>query len=201
MNCEREHECLEYLWGEMEPGRSRDFSLHLESCPTCKAQIEAFGPLVDSMGAVQIEELPERLARRVEGELAGRREDRASRSWREPRRLLGVAASIVLLVGIGVLWLNSLNISSDPVGTGSKLTIASEAEISDEEYVDAMVLVLIDETQGSEEDIGQGEEDIETEIAEVAYQIEELLQEIEQDIGPLEPNGVAPVEQGSKGTA
>ncbi len=195
MVCEREHECLLYLWTEMGPVQSRDFSVHLEQCPTCKGQVEALGPLVRSMQAVEIEELPESLARRISGRLAQGRENHPIRAWLEPQRVLAVAASIVLLLGIGILWLSSLNISSGP----AKLAEATEEGISDEEYVDAMVLVLIAEPQGSEENIDQAEQDIQTGIEDVTYQIEELLQEIEQDLGPLEPNSVPPPEQGAYG--
>ncbi len=197
MDCEREHECLLYLWAEMTAGRSRDFSVHLEQCPICKGQVEALGPLVRSMRAMEIEELPEALARRISEQLAERRENQPIRAWFGPQRVLAVAASIVLLLGVGILWLNSLNISSRP----AELTEATEAGISDEEYVDAMVLILIAEPQGFGEDIDQAEQDIQTGIEDVAYQIEELLQEIEQDSGAPEPSSVAPPEQGADGAA
>ena len=195
MDCEREHECLLYLWSEMEPGQSRDFSVHLEQCPTCKGQVEALGPLVHSMQAMEIKELPEALARHIGEQLAEGRDNQRIRAWFGPQRVLAVAASMVLLLGIGILWLSSLNISSGPV----ELAKATEADISDEEYVDAMVLVLIAEPQGFGEDLDQAEQDIQTGIEDVTYQIEELLQEIEQDLGPLEPNSVPPPEQGAYG--
>ncbi|MCK4850219.1 MAG: hypothetical protein KAT11_02655 [Phycisphaerae bacterium] len=198
MDCEREHECLLYLWGEMEQSERVAFVRHVEECPACRGQVESLGPLVQSMQGIEIEELPEEVARRVSGRLAEADESRPRAVRFRTQRVLAVAASIVLVVGVGILWLNTLNKSPGPGGLGAERVEATESLLSDDDYVDALVLVLISEPEGRGEDFAQTEEDILTAaIEDVAYQIEELSQEIEGDFGPIEPSKSGPDEQGS----
>ncbi len=197
MDCDREHECLLYLWGEMEQSERAAFGLHLEKCPACKGQVEQLEPLVRSMRGMEVEELPEEVSRRVSGPLAEAGESRPRAVRFRTQRVLAAAASIVLVVGVGILWLNTLNKSPGPEGAGAELV-----EICDDEYIDALVLVLISESEGRGEDFAQTEEDILTAaIEDVAYQIAELSQEIEDDSGPIEPSKSGPDEQGSNPAA
>ena len=187
MACEREQECLLYLWGEMAEGQSRDFSLHLEQCPACKGQVEAFEPLLRSMQGMAIEELPEEVAQRISSRLAEVVERRPRRVRFGPQRILAVAASIVVLVGAGILW---QSITDRSPGSRALRVEETEPLLSDDEYLDALALVLISEPA----DAG----DILTEaIEDVAYQIDELTQEIEDDFGPIEPSEAAPDKQGA----
>ena len=202
MDCDREHECLLYLWGEMEQSERAAFGLHLEKCPACKGQVEQLEPLVRSMRGMEVEELPEEVARRVSGRLAEAGESRPRTVRFRTQRVLAAAASIVLVVGVGILWLNTLNKSPGPGGAGPERVETTEPLLSDDEYVDALVLVLISEPEGRGEDFAQTEEDIlAAAIEDVAYQIAELSQEIEEDFGPIEPSKSGPDEQGSNPAA
>ncbi len=195
MKCEREHEYLLYLWEEMEDGERASFIRHLEECPACKGQVEQLEPLVGSMRSIEVKELPREVSRRVSNRLAEASESRPRTVRFRTRRMLAVAASIVLVVGVSILWLNK---SPGPGGVGSEQVETSEPQLSDDDYVDALALVLISEPEGSEEDFAQTEEDIlAAAIADVAYQIEELSQEIEDDSGPIELNKPAPSKQGA----
>ena len=196
MDCEREQECLLYLWGEMEESERVGFVGHMEECPACRGQVEALGPLVRSMRGMEVEELPEEVARRIRGELVEAGENQPSRAWLGPQGVLAVAASIVLVVGVGILWLNTLSKSAGPGGFGAERVEATEPLLSEDEYMDALVLVLISEGRG--EDFAETEEDIlAAAIEDVAYQIVELSQEVEEDFGPIEPSKSEPDEQGS----
>ncbi len=197
MDCDREHECLLYLWGEMEQSERAAFGLHLAKCPACKGQVEQLEPLVWSMRGMEVEELPEEVARRVSGRLAEAGESRPRAVRFRMQRVLAAAASIVLVVGVGIVWLNTLNKSPGPTGAGAELV-----EISDDEYIDALVLVLISEPEGRGEDFAQtGEDILAAAIEDVAYRIEELSQELEEDFGPIEPSKSEPDEQGSNPAA
>ncbi len=195
MKCEREHEYLLYLWQEMEDGERAAFIRHLEECPACKGQVEQLEPLVGSMRSIEVQELPGEVSRRVSGRLAEASESRPRTVRFGARRMLAVAASIVLVVGVSILWLNK---SPGPGGVGSEQVGTSEPQLSDDDYVDALALVLISEPEGSEEDFAQTEEDIlAAAIEDVAYQIEELSREIEDDSGPIELNKPVPSKQGA----
>jgi len=189
MDCEREHECLLYLWGEIQQSQRVAFVRHLAQCPACKGQVEALGPLVRAMRDTQLIQLPEEVARSVSTRLAEDAETRPRTVRFQPQRLLAAAASIVLLVGVAILWLNTLNKSPEPAGTG-----VQRVEISDDEYIDALALVLISEPADADDILTQAIED-------VAYQIAELSQEIDQDSGPIEPSKSGPDEQGSNPAA
>ncbi len=198
MDCEREHECLLYLWGEMEQSERVAFVRHVEECPACKRQIEQLEPLVRSMRGTELAELPEEVARRVSGRLAEADESRPRAVRFRTQRVLAAAASIVLVVGVGILWLNALSKPAGPSGAGPERVETTEPLLSDDDYVDALVLVLISEPEGRGEDFAQTEEDILTAaIEDVASQIAELSQEIEGDFGPIEPNKAAPSKQGA----
>ena len=191
MGCDREQECLLYLWGEMDEGQSRDFSLHLQQCPVCKGQVEAFEPLVRSMQSVAIKELPEEVAQRISGRLAKVGERRARRVRFGPQRVVAVAASIILVVGIGLLWQRAVNRPAEPGTPGGQ---EIELLLSDDDYVEALALVLINEPSDPDDILSQAIED-------VGYQIEMLSKEIEEQLGPMEPNKGGPAEQGSNPAA
>ncbi len=191
MDCDRGHECLLYLWGEMEQSERAAFDLHLEKCPACKGQVEHLEPLVRSMRDMEIEELPEEVARRVSGRLAEAGESRPRAVRFRTQRVLAVAASIVLVVGAAILWRSITDRSPGSRALGVEET---ELLLSDDDYMEALALVLIDEPDDAD--------DILTEAIEnVAYQIAELSQEIEDDFGPIEPSKSGPDEQGSNPAA
>ncbi len=194
MDCEREHECLLYLWGEMEQSERAAFSLHLEKCPACKGQVEQLEPLVRSMRVTEVEELPEEVAQRVSSRLAEAGESRPRAVRFRTQRVLAAAASIVLVVGVGILWLNTLNKSPGPGGAGPERVETTEPPLSDDDYVEALALVLISEPTDADDILTEAIED-------VAYQIAELSQEIEEDFGPIEPSKSGPDEQGSNPAA
>jgi len=194
MDCDREHECLLYLWGEMEQSERAAFGLHLEKCPACKGQVEQLEPLVRSMRGMEVEELPEEVARRVSGRLAEAGESRPRAVRFRTQRVLAAAASIVLVVGVGILWLNTLNKSPGPGGAGPERVETTEPLLSDDDYVEALALVLISEPADADDILTEAIED-------VAYQIAELSQEIEEDFGPIEPSKSGPDEQGSNPAA
>ena len=186
MNCKREHEYLLYLWGEMDQGERAAFVGHLEQCPACRGQVEELEPLVQSMRCMEAKELPEEVSRRVSSQLAEANENR-SRAVRFGRRaVLAVAASIVLVVGVSILWLNSLNKSP---GLGGRVETTKLA-LSGDDYVEALALVLISEPDNAYDTLTEAIED-------VAYQITELSQDIEDDFEPIEPNKEAPNKQGA----
>ncbi len=194
MDCDREHECLLYLWGEMEQSERAAFGLHLEKCPACKGQVEQLEPLVRSMRGMEVEELPEEVARRIGCGLVEAGESRPRTVRFRTQRVLAAAASIVLVVGVGILWLNTLNKSPGPGGAGPERVETTEPLLSDDDYVDALVLVLISEPEDADDILTEAIED-------VAYQIAELSQEIEEDFGPIEPSKSGPDEQGSNPAA
>ena len=194
MDCDREHECLLYLWGEMEQSERAAFGLHLEKCPACKGQVEQLEPLVRSMRGMEVEELPEEVARRVSGRLAEAGESRPRAVRFRTQRVLAAAASIVLVVGVGILWLNTLNKSPGPGGAGPERVETTELLLSDDDYMEALALVLISEPADADDILTEAIED-------VAYQIAELSQEIEEDFGPIEPSKSGPDEQGSNPAA
>ena len=194
MDCDREHECLLYLWGEMEQSERAAFGLHLEKCPACKGQVEQLEPLVRSMRGMEVEKLPEEVARRVSGRLAEAGESRPRTVRFRTQRVLAAAASIVLVVGVGILWLNTLNKSPEPGGAGPERVETTEPPLSDDDYVEALALVLISEPDDADDILTEAIED-------VAYQIAELSQEIEEDFGPIEPSKSGPDEQGSNPAA
>ncbi len=194
MDCEREHDCLLHLWGEMEQSERAAFGLHLKKCPACKAQLESLGPLVQSMQGMEIEELPEEVAQRVSGRLLEAGESRPRAVRFRTQRVLAVAASIMLVVGVGILWLNTLSERAGPNGTGPERVETTEPLLSDDDYVEALALVLISEPADADDILTEAIED-------VAYQIAELSQEIEEDFGPIEPSKSEPDEQGSNPAA
>jgi len=194
MDCDREHECLLYLWGEMEQSERAAFGLHLEKCPACKGQVEQLEPLVRSMRGMEVEKLPEEVARRVSGRLAEAGESRPRAVRFRTQRVLAAAASIVLVVGVGILWLNTLNKSPEPGGAGPERVETTEPPLSDDDYVEVLALVLISEPDDADDILTEAIED-------VAYQIAELSQEIEEDFGPIEPSKSGPDEQGSNPAA
>ena len=177
MDCDREHDYLLYLWDEMGQNERGAFIQHMEACPACRGQVEQLEPLVRSMRGMEVKALPEEVSRRVGGRLVEAGESRPRAVRFGTRRVLAVAASIVLVVGVSILWLSTLNRLSEPGGRGE----TTELLLSDDDYMDALALVVISEP----EDAG----DILTEaIEDVSYQIEELSQEIEDNFEPIEPS-------------
>ena len=66
----------------------------------------------------------------------------------------------------------------------------AEILLSGDDYVEALVLVLISEPDDAYDSLTEAIED-------VAYQITELSQDIEDDFEPIEPNNEAPNKQGA----
>ena len=186
MDCEREHEYLPYLWGEMDPNERLAFVRHLEQCPACRGQVEQLEPLVQSMRCMEATELPEEVSRRVSGRLAEADESRFRTVLFRRRRVLAVAASIVLVVGVSILWLSTLNKSPEPQGQVE----TAELLLSGDDYAEALALVLISEPDDAYDTLTEAIED-------VAYQITELSQDIEDDFEPIEPNKETPNKQGA----
>jgi len=49
--CERANDLMAFLYGETGDRETRDFERHLQSCDQCRADLTAFGPLHNSIGA------------------------------------------------------------------------------------------------------------------------------------------------------
>ena len=176
MECEREHDYLLYLWGEMEEAERAAFVRHLEDCPACRRQVKQMEPLVESMRSMEAEALPGEVARRVSGLVeAGENRPRTVRFG--TRRVLAVAASIVLVVGVSILWLSTLKKSAKP----GRLVETTKPLLSDDDYIEALALVLISEPDEAGDVLSEA-------IEEVSYQIEELSEEIGDDFEPIEPS-------------
>lgn len=191
MACNREQEYLLYLWGEMEEDQLKSFTLHLHHCPACKEQIERLGPVVGSMRSVEVQELPEAVAGRIRPRLTSIIEPRPRALRFSAQKMLAVAASITFFAGVGLIWQNAANNPADPRTLRREQT---QLILSDDDYVEALALVLIDEPTDPGDILTQAIED-------VGYEIELLSQEIQDQSEPMAPSKDGPADQGSNPTA
>lgn len=187
MACDHKQDYLLYIWGEMEEAQLKKFTLHLHHCPACKEQIEALRPFVRSMQSIEPQNLPEAVAQRIRPQLTNVSEPQPRTLPFSPKTLLALAASITVIAGIGLVWQNAANI---PGGTRIPPTQETQLLLSDDEYVEALALVLIDEPTDPSDILSQAIED-------VSYEIELLSQEIQDQSEPAEPSKKEPAEQGS----
>ena len=176
MNCDKTQQCMLYLWGEMTADDSQTFAQHLNQCPACKAEVEQLEPLVRSMQAIELEQLPEGLAERVRTRL-----DRSPAHPRRlritPRRGLAVAASILLLLGLSTMWRLMFNGTQPPISPVAQT-------LTEDDYVEALALVWISEPQQSDSTSTTSDDTLATELEDIAVGIESLLQEVEYELSP-----------------
>ena len=186
MNCDKTQQCMLYLWGEMTPGESQAFAEHLRQCSVCKAQVEQLAPLVRSMQAIEPEQLPDGLAERVRIRLS-RSQEHPRRLWITPRRAVAVAASILLILGLSVMWQLMFN--------GTQQSISPVAQtLTEDDYVEALALVWISESELPVGSSSDSADSLAAEIEDVAADIEYLLQQVDDTLAPTDsdgqPNGV-----------
>ena len=199
MKCEQEEQCLLYLWGEMTPSDSQAFAQHLDKCPVCKGRVARLEPLVRSMQSIGYEELPLELAQRIKTSLTGASEAQPVSLWFMPRRVLAVAASILLIVGVGVFWKAMLNRTQQLPGAADDYVRLKKTEpLTEDDYVEALALVWISEPEQANGTPTDSDDILVTEIRGVAAQIESLLQEVEYEPDSDKSNSVPDDVQGSR---
>ena len=187
MTCEREHDCLLHLWGEMPPEQATAFKEHLAQCPSCKEQIQQFEPLVRSMQEIKTQDLPEETAQRIRTRLNHSLAAEPSRLRIRPRRVLAVAASILLILGVGVLWRLLLN-GTEPLedSTGDYVEAGAIGTLTENDYVEAFALVWISGPEQIDQTLNVSDDGLTLELEEVATGIESLLQEVESELSPAD---------------
>ena len=190
MDCDKTEQSLLYLWGEMSASESAAFAEHLNQCPACKAEVEQLEPLVRSMQSLESEQLPDDLAQRIRTRLSSSAQAHPRRLRITPRRSLAVAASILLILGLGVMWRLMLN-ETQP-STNSAGEYAADT-LTDQDYVEALALVWISESDYAQGVSNDSEDSLTAEIEDAAANIEYLLQEVDDTLVPTEsdqePNG------------
>jgi len=196
MKCEQEEQCLLYLWGEMTPSDSRAFAQHLEKCPACRDQVAYLEPLVRAMQGIRPEELPVELAQRIGTRLTKASEAQPVKLWFTPRRVLAVAASILLIVGVGVFWKAVLNRTEHLPSSTAKYVKAEP--LTEDDYVEALALAWISEPEQANGTSTDSDDTFATEIQDMAAQIESLLQKVEYKPAPDKSNAVPDDVQGSR---
>ena len=117
MTCEQAMELLSpMLDGELDPQLSEALEAHLEACPDCKALADSLRGLDVQLAGLK-EPAPESLKRGVLYKIdqaTGKAKKPRSR-WFGPGTVIGaVAAVLVLLVGVGVIPLNSRSTAQSP---------------------------------------------------------------------------------------
>lgn len=180
MNCDQTQKCMLYLWGEMSKAESDSFAEHLEQCSACKAEVQKLAPVVRSMQAVDPEELPKESAERVRRRLTVATQKQSNRFWIAPRRALAVAASILLILGLGIMYRLILNPSEQVPDSGAGQVAET---LTEEDYVGVLALVWVSESEPDEESL------IDTEIEDIATDIEDLLQQVDENSVPKDSDG------------
>ncbi len=130
MTCDYQEQYLLCLWGEMDADQVRAFTEHLEQCPSCRTLIDQHAPLAQSISEIRPEPLEAEFAARVNARLRAANHATESGSWFGAKKILAVAASILLLVGGAMLFQNLLGPlerpKSDLAGTGDVYTIEGD---------------------------------------------------------------------------
>ena len=196
MKCEQEEQCLLYLWGEMTASDSQVFAQHLEKCPACRGQVAQLEPLVRSMQSLGPEELPANLAQRIRIRLTKASEAQPVKLWFTPRRVLAAAASILVIVGVGVFWKAVLN-RTEPLPSSIARYVKAEP-LTEDDYVEALALAWISEPEQANGTSTDSDDTFATEIQDMAAQIESLLQKVEYKPAPDKSNAVPDDVQGSR---
>ena len=130
MTCDYQEQYLLYLWGEMDADQARAFAEHLERCPSCQALIDQHAPLAQSISQIQPEPLEAEFAARVNARFKAANHATETGSWFGAKKILAVAASILLLVGGAMIFQNLLGPLEMPksnlAGTGDVYTIEGD---------------------------------------------------------------------------
>lgn len=180
MDCNQTEKCMLYLWGEMSESESDGFVEHLEQCPACKAEVDKLAPTVRSMQAVEVEGLPEDSAERIARRLSVATQKRSHRLWIGPRRALAVAASLLLILGLSVMYRSILNPAEQVPDAGAGQVADT---LTEEDYVGVLALAWVSESESDEESL------IDTEIEDIATDIEDLLQQVDENSVPKDSEG------------
>ena len=182
MNCNQSQQCLLYLWGEMTPSESAAFAEHLAECPLCSKQVADLEPLVRAMQSVEPEELSQELTQRIKDRLAGAVQAQSHRLWFTPRRSLAAAASIILIVGLAVLWQATTDTTRPLPGSAHDGANIQQIALTEEDYVEALALAWIAEPEQSDQTLTVSDDALTTQLGDLAASIESLLQEVDQDL-------------------
>ena len=195
MDCDRTEQCLLYLWAEMDPEESRAFAGHLRECPACRDELARLEPLVSALRKMESVELPPVLVERIKPHLveAVRGGSPRLRLWSP--KILAVAASVLVILGVSVLW-KLLLTDSSKLPVLPQVTVPS---LTDEDYLGALALVMImDESEDASQDWADADDVLAAEIGELAEEIESLWAEVDQDLSPNDSNSEPADEQGSR---
>lgn len=196
MDCEREHDCLLHLWGEMPPEQATAFKDHLAQCSSCREQVEGLEPLVRSMQDMKPQDLPEETAQRIRSRLKQSLAVGPSRLRIGHRRVLAVAASVLLILGVGILWRLLLNeIQQLPDSGGDHVEARAIRTLSENDYVEAFALLWISEPEQIDQTLNVSDDGLALELEDIATGIESLLEEVESELSPADSdNGSNDVE-------
>ena len=184
MNCDQDQKSLLYLWGEMTPSESQAFAEHLAECPACSKQVADLKPFVRAMQSVEPEELPHELTQRIKDRLADALQAQPHRIWLTPRRSLAVAASILLIVGLSLLFKTTLDRTQRSPSPPKGSTRTQEIALTEEDYVEALALVWIAEPQQDVTSSDDPDDILAAQLEDLTASIDSLLQEVDQDLTP-----------------
>ncbi|NIA07034.1 MAG: hypothetical protein GWP14_05270, partial [Actinobacteria bacterium] len=102
------------------------------------------------------------------------------RLWITPRRAVAVAASILLILGLSVMWRLMLNRTQQlPDSSGGQIVDT----LTEEDYVEALALVWVSESESSEGSL------IDAEIEDIGAAVEHLLQQVDENSVPVDSDG------------
>ena len=176
MTCDYQEQYLLYLWGEMDADQARAFAEHLERCPSCQALIDQHGPLAQSIRQIQPEPLEAEFAARINARLNAAAHASESGSWFGAKRVLAVAASILLLVGGAMVFQNLLQSPKQPKDDLGNTTAEAVFIIEGDENGE-LTLAIIDELSTMDAD-----DFLSVQIDSVASDIDDLLEEIDSEL-------------------
>jgi hypothetical protein len=138
MTCRKAQRLMALFAGDdLGPRLARAVRAHLDACPECRRELEAFrGSLAEFKAEAGREEVPQwgpgewrALMDRVVGEARGSGAPEARPVWRFPRPRGAAAAALGALLGFGALALLVLRPPSGPEGTALADRAAGEQDV------------------------------------------------------------------------
>lgn len=176
MACDYQEQYLLYLWGEMDAEQARDFAEHLEKCPACQAPIDQHGPMARSVRQIEPEPLEAEFAARINARLAAAAHASEPGSWFGAKRVLAIAASILLLVGGATVFQDLLGPPKQPKG-GLGITMGEDVITIEGDENGELAWAIVDELAAMDAD-----DFLSVQIDSVASDIDALLEEIDSEI-------------------
>lgn len=167
MTCDQRDKCLLYLWDEMDTEQLKAFTAHLSQCPACRQETEQLKSLVGTLREIGLPSIPQSIIERIRQRLTPPAETPARRLWLGPRGMLAVAASVLLVAGIALLWINFLPSSNAP---DQPKQVANNT-VADETAGTMAILSILDDELTAE--IGQLAGEVESFLEETSYGIED----------------------------